>query len=1086
MKIFLRLVVLLSFWCFVHSKRSRKLETLSSCSPDDYRYEFTDCDAAGGRWRVAVPENQLCEDVLPPIPPRRLNECYKSCDAGQFLNLTSLECEDCSAGTYSLGGGIVFDEYEHLPPGFKVQVEKFRSMFSSIGRQYSNVNCSKYGWKTRKDMVVSQGGPCVAILVYTAQLVKPGRLKFTYQYADDSVLFQFQANSDQCESLREAEGSRWPVLTGDGVWRTEEIMLHTGLNIFQWKTMGIEASHRPKPVMIKRIEIEGVGYTSSCNPCPAGTYNNQEASKMCLPCAKDTFSLHQSTNCIPCDRSTYYSEPGSDSCTPRPACSETDYYQIHQPCRNNRTQITYEWVRPKICLETKLGAVSLPPPGEYIKCPPCNAGTEYRDGSCKPCKSREFSDGVTPCMTCPRDTEPSRGHHLTQWYSWPESLHITCISPEDTGCSNSPSWELHGNYTQTGKGHAKWVYLVMTLSVGGFRGIGRIINGELHEVGRVTFQFEMSCANDCELLFMQGTSSKNATVIQRWIGSHAFEEFSHPIYRNSTYDFSWAFQKLAWDSAILPEDGMNTNSINYQPVVDRDEENYVKIYQINVKNSIDGGASSCIPCHEAATLGHNIDTCTVCDPKITPPSNDNDAGSHPPTGSESESTSSSWPSSPCLPCPIGHVRVDPFSTDSKSCRPCGPGLITMNGVDCVTDCTIKRDSFIFDLRPLKGTYTVRGSSLFTASGTQYFHVFNISLCSDSYATCEKNVSAQHGIDPSSRVEALICQSTIFPPALSSGSSMEPDSSSSGYSDGYSEMIMKPLSTHASSLGDHLMGISPAPSILGIPIADDIRNQILNTSRHQLHFFYSTPERTIACPTGRSTTITFRCKVPTATWNFLINSTSISDLGVLKTLEGCSDGTCDGCNFHFIWETPFACHVCSEDELTIVKGECKSGMQDVHYLPSTNSECLPRINSTWPTLQKCVTHLPFLWEVAVQIAGGMAGVLLIVIICFWRRHRKLEYKYMKLVASGSSRGNHSPNTERVKDVLISERDMMPVAESCALDPNDDDDDEEIYGEPGTYLLWAQAVGGNKLKSLTRKGETGSSLEIMNLTDKEACS
>lgn len=37
-------------------------------------------------------------------------------------------------------------------------------------------------------------GPCVAILVYTAQLVKPGRLKFTYQYADDSVLFQFQVS----------------------------------------------------------------------------------------------------------------------------------------------------------------------------------------------------------------------------------------------------------------------------------------------------------------------------------------------------------------------------------------------------------------------------------------------------------------------------------------------------------------------------------------------------------------------------------------------------------------------------------------------------------------------------------------------------------------------------------------------------------------------------------------------------------------------------------------------------------------------------------------------------------------------------
>lgn len=36
----------------------------------------------------------------------------------------------------------------------------------------------------------------MAILVYTAQLVKPGRLKFTYQYADDSVLFQFQVNDN--------------------------------------------------------------------------------------------------------------------------------------------------------------------------------------------------------------------------------------------------------------------------------------------------------------------------------------------------------------------------------------------------------------------------------------------------------------------------------------------------------------------------------------------------------------------------------------------------------------------------------------------------------------------------------------------------------------------------------------------------------------------------------------------------------------------------------------------------------------------------------------------------------------------------
>lgn len=47
---------------------------------------------------------------------------------------------------------------------------------------------------------------------------------------------------------------------------------------------------------------------------------------------------------------------------------------------------------------------------------------------------------------------------------------------------------------------------------------------------------------------------------------------------------------------------------------------------------------------------------------------------------------------------------------------------------------------------------------------------------------------------------------------------------------------------------------------------------------------------------------------------------------------------------------------------IVRGECKSGLQDLHYLPSPNSQCLPRVNATWPTVQKCQNRLPFEWQV----------------------------------------------------------------------------------------------------------------------------
>ena len=73
----------------------------------------------------------------------RTHNADKSCEAGQFLNLTTLECENCEEGTYSLGGGLRFEEWEPLPAGFKPEVEKFHSIFSTIGRQQANVNCSK-------------------------------------------------------------------------------------------------------------------------------------------------------------------------------------------------------------------------------------------------------------------------------------------------------------------------------------------------------------------------------------------------------------------------------------------------------------------------------------------------------------------------------------------------------------------------------------------------------------------------------------------------------------------------------------------------------------------------------------------------------------------------------------------------------------------------------------------------------------------------------------------------------------------------------------------------------------------------------
>lgn len=38
------------------------------------------------------------------------------------------------------------------------------------------------------------------------------------------------------------------------------------------------------------------------------------------------------------------------------------------------------------------------------------------------------------------------------------------------------------------------------------------------------------------------------------------------------------------------------------------------------------------------------------------------------------------------------------------------------------------------------------------------------------------------------------------------------------------------------------------------------------------------------------------------------------------------GTCNGCTFHFLWESAAACPRCSEDDYHEIEGACKGGLQ----------------------------------------------------------------------------------------------------------------------------------------------------------------
>ncbi|KAG8225691.1 hypothetical protein J437_LFUL001723 [Ladona fulva] len=327
----------------------RKLARLS-----DFRYELTECDEEKGRWRVQVPKTPgTCSDQRPGLATRvdncsHVSHSEISCEPGSYFNLEELACQKCQAGTYSLGGGALFDTWDKLPEGFYTQFESFRSSFSSSGRYANDVNCSRYGWEPRGDFIASLGGPCTATLTYTVHLVKPGNLSYVYQHTDKDVIFDFEAQNEQCQSVGDSKEQRWPSSTKEGEWKKQTIHLKSGQNVLQWKTIGIE-SHRGKPVLIKSIEISGkypkiafeeifplfsgIAFASSCTPCRAGTFS-QSGSRICTECPKNYYSLKGASSCISCD-SKEYSPKGSSKCFKRPLCTKKDFYETRTRCDIN-------------------------------------------------------------------------------------------------------------------------------------------------------------------------------------------------------------------------------------------------------------------------------------------------------------------------------------------------------------------------------------------------------------------------------------------------------------------------------------------------------------------------------------------------------------------------------------------------------------------------------------------------------------------------------------------------------------------------------------------------------------------------------
>ncbi|XP_060759343.1 UPF0577 protein KIAA1324-like homolog isoform X2 [Neoarius graeffei] len=711
---------------------ARASATVPPCQEGDYYFEYTECDSTGSRWRVAIPHQQGSCSGLPE--PVRGTDCTFSCEAGEFLEMSSQQCTACAAGSYSLGSGVRFDQWDSIPAGFS----SLATYMEPEGATEETLSCNNSTWTPQGTHLESNRDECTVSLVYAVHLMKQGSVSFDYQYVDNNIFFEFFIQNDQCQEMDQTADQKWIKLTSNGEWGTHTVNLKSGTNILYWRTTGILLGGKPvKPVLLKNIQIEGVAYTSECFLCRPGTFSKTPGSSFCDLCPRNTYSSKGASSCTLCPE-TQYSEEGWVECKEKPPCSEKDYFQIHTACdANGKTQVLYRWVEPKVCLEDVARAVTLPPSGEKEDCPPCNPGFYMHNSStCLPCPPGTYSNGTTECQACPAGTEPSLGYEYKWWNVLPNNMKSSCFNVGNSKCDDMNGWEVAGDHIRSGIGGSDNDYLILTLRVPGFKLPTSVAGVTGSEFGRITFVFETNCSADCELYFMMDVNRKSTNVVESWEGTKSRRAYTHIMTKNASVSYTWAFQRT-----------------NKPFDVRRYVSDIARIYSITITNALDGSASSCHAC--AMVSQESGSSCVPC-----------------PAGHFIDKDTNQ-----CQECPPNTFLSGHHIYGQEACQPCGPGSKSNKEHSlCFNDCSFshvdQNRTLTYDLGALSSVGSIMNGPSFTSKGTKYYHQFNISLCGAEgrkMAVCSDNVTDLSSKDVQSEsaafntyVETFICQSTIIP------------------------------------------------------------------------------------------------------------------------------------------------------------------------------------------------------------------------------------------------------------------------------------------------------------------------------------
>lgn len=139
--------------------------------------------------------------------------------------MSAQECTKCAAGSYSLGSGVRFDEWDAMPAGFTslpssvengphgdssltcnryVWQSDLQNTIKTVVELVSANNTNKYvffflscssAWLPQGSYLESNRDECTVSLIYAVHLKKQGSVSFEYQYPDNNLLFEFFVSS---------------------------------------------------------------------------------------------------------------------------------------------------------------------------------------------------------------------------------------------------------------------------------------------------------------------------------------------------------------------------------------------------------------------------------------------------------------------------------------------------------------------------------------------------------------------------------------------------------------------------------------------------------------------------------------------------------------------------------------------------------------------------------------------------------------------------------------------------------------------------------------------------------------------------